>query len=219
MLMRMNLLQNKPFAANQMLFQEQDSFQDQSSLSIAGFLGSYSRYLGSELPEARRNESYRLVTSLSDLNQEESLSTIDRYLLARAYQTLGFDENAMRHLQRALADETGEYWQNRILFELAMLHRSRQDNDEAVQRFEYLAKSSDLELAVSSQIQLLNILLERRQFPEAISKARDLLESKLNTDQQRQVLTSMGFAYRQTGEPYAAALCFAGMIPQQNPQQ
>ena len=216
---RIYLLQNKPFAANQAIFQQRQLFNQNPEKAIAGFLGSLSRFLGSELPEAKRNESYRLVSFMDELQSAPTLSTIDRYLIGRAWQNLGFDDKALGQLEAALAGCTETYWRERLLFELAIQHQRHRDYDEAIRCYQYLARAGNLETATTAKIQILEAQLELRQFPEAIATGRELLAAKLAPDQQKSVLTSLGLAYRQIGEPYAAALCFAGMLPQENLQK
>jgi len=216
---RIYLLQNKPFAANQAIFQQRQLFNQNPEKVIAGFLGSLSRFLGSELPEAKRNESYRLVSFMDELQSSPTLSTIDRYLIGRAWQNLGFDDKALGQLETALAGCTETYWRERLLFELAIQHQRHRDYDEAIRCYQFLARAGNLETATTAKIQILEAQLELRQFPEAIATGRELLAAKLAPDQQKSVLTSLGLAYRQIGEPYAAALCFAGMLPQENLQK
>lgn len=216
---RIYLLQNKPFAANQSIFQQRQLFNSEPEKAVAGFLGSLSRFLGSELPEAKRNESYRLVTFMEELQSSPSLSTIDRYLIGRAWQNLGFDDKALGHLETALAGCTETYWRERLLFELAIQHQRHRDYEEAIRCYQHLARAGNLETATTAKIQILEAQIELRQFPEAIVTGRELLAAKLAPEQQKSVLTSLGLAYRQIGEPYAAALCFAGMLPQENMQK
>jgi tetratricopeptide (TPR) repeat protein len=216
---RIYLLQNKPFAANQAIFQQRQLFNENPEKVTAGFLGSLSRFLGSELPEARRNESYRLVSFMDELQSSPSLSTIDRYLMGRAWQNLGFDDKALGQLEAALAACTETYWRERLLFELAIQHQRHRDYAEAIRCYQHLARAGNLETATTAKIQILEAQLELRQFPEAIATGRELLAAKLAPEQQKSVLTSLGLAYRQIGEPYAAALCFAGMLPQENLQK
>lgn len=217
-LMRAYLLQNKPFAANQALYQQRERFTSEIDILRASFLGSYARYLGTELEEARRNESYRLLASLTALESTPG-NTIDRYLAARAYQSLGFDGHAVTQLQQALGTSLVDYWQSRVLYELALQMRAQNNRDEAARYLELLTHSSSPELAASARIQLVELQLDNRDFVAVITSARELLQSKLNSEQQRALLTMLGLAYRQTGEPYAAALCFAGMLPVEGPQQ
>ena len=216
---RIYLLQNKPFAANQAIFQQRQLFNENPDKVIAGFLGSLSRFLGSELAEAKRNESYRLVTYMDELQSSPNLSTIDRYLIGRAWQNLGFDDKALGQLETALAGCTETYWRERLLFELAIQHQRHRDYEEAIRCYQHLARAGNLETATTAKIQILEAQLELRQFPEAIATGRELLAAKLAPEQQKSVLTSLGLAYRQIGEPYAAALCFAGMLPQENLQK
>jgi tetratricopeptide (TPR) repeat protein len=216
---RIYLLQNKPFAANQAIFQQRQLFNENPEKVTAGFLGSLSRFLGSELPEARRNESYRLISFMDELQSSPTLSTIDRYLLGRAWQNLGFDDKALGQLETALAACTETYWRERLLFELAIQHQRHRDYEEAIRCYQHLARAGNLETATTAKIQILEAQLELRQFPEAIATGRELLAAKLAPERQKSVLTSLGLAYRQIGEPYAAALCFAGMLPQENLQK
>ena len=216
---RIYLLQNKPFAANQAIFQRRDLFTQDADRQVAAFISSLSRLLGSELPEARRNESYRLVSTLQEFTPATSLSTIDRYLVGRAWQALGFDDLALANLQAALAQATDIYWRDRLLFELAIEHQRHSEYEQAIKCYEHLAQADNLETATTAKLQMLEARIELRQFPEAIVIGRELLAAKLTAEQQKSVLTSLGLAYRQLGEPYAAALCFAGMLPQENQQK
>ncbi|MFN9881500.1 MAG: tetratricopeptide repeat protein [Planctomycetota bacterium] len=216
---RIYLLQNKPFAANQAVYQRRELFAGGTEREVAALISSLSRLLGSELPEARRNESYRLVSVLQDFTPNKPLSTIDRYLVGRAWQALGFDALALSSLEAALAQATDTYWRDRLLFELAIEHQRHNDYQQAIKCYEHLAQADNLETATAAKLQILEARLDLRQFPEAIIVARELLAAKLSPEQQKSVLTSLGLAYRQMGEPYAAALCFAGMLPQENLQK
>ena len=212
-LMRVYLLENKPFAANQALFKGQAVFQDADEVAAAAFLGSFARYIGSEMPDAKRSESYRLVNDLTEVAKIKQLSPIDRYLAARAYQLLGFDQLAVDEFQKALSESTDAYWQNRILFELAVEQCRRHEIDDALKWFEHLANLPNLEMAVLAKLQIVEIRLQQREFETCISACREILGMQLTPEQKRQTLQAMGLAYRQLNEPYAAALCFAGMLP------
>lgn len=214
---RVYLLQNKPFAANQAIYQRRELFAGGIERKVAGLIASLSRFLGSELPEAQRNESYRLISLLEELDPQTPLSTIDRYLVARSWQALGFDDLALKNLEGALAQAKDNYWHDRLMFELALQHQRHQDYDAAISCYEHLARAGNLETATMAKLQMLEIRLEQRKYNDSIALGRELLAAKLSPEQQKSVLTTLGLAYRQLGEPYAAALCFAGMLPQENP--
>jgi tetratricopeptide (TPR) repeat protein len=103
---------------------------------------------------------------MDELQSAPTLSTIDRYLIGRAWQNLGFDDKALGQLEAALAGCTETYWRERLLFELAIQHQRHRDYDEAIRCYQYLARAGNLETATTAKIQILEAQLELRQFPD-----------------------------------------------------
>lgn len=214
-LARAYLLTNRPIAANQALYDSRRAFVSPRALHLASLLGAYARFVGTGSEVYRRNESQRLLIELAMARQEEQLQGVDDYLAAKAFQMLGFEEDCIQLLQRALAKSVNDYWRRRLAFELAVLHHQYGESERALQVLDLIDDGTPSELAILVHLERAKIHLDRQEPESCLQAARPLFGLELSDDQKRVALEIMGQAYRRLGLHYSAALCYAGVLPNQ----
>ncbi len=208
------LLRNNPWAANQSVFDARDALAASAHPGMARFLGSYSRYLGSQTEFARSREIPRLMQALAEINGQGELPAAVAWLAARAAADLGFDEIALAIVSRSLGNPNQDFWMGRLSWTLAMLHREKMEFDESRKILEHLATLPDLELARRAGLELSSQLLQQGQPAAALQRASQVLDANASDTEKRQALQIMGAAHSALDQHVAAALCYAGTIPE-----
>jgi tetratricopeptide (TPR) repeat protein len=207
------LLQENPWAANQVIFEHRELMPGSPSEAEAAFLGSFSRYRGSQTTMARAREEPRLLAAVSLADGQPGLTPAASALIADAWQQLGFSERAAAAITPHVTVGAGEYWDGRLSLQLAVYRRLAGAPADAAQILERVASQPESPVRVSAQLELARLQLAGGEFRAAISSARSLLEPEVDDVARKEALGLMGAAYTRLEQPYAAALCFAGVCP------
>jgi tetratricopeptide (TPR) repeat protein len=207
------LLSNQPISANQALYDARSSFYDDDAIHMAGLIGAYSRFVASRSDLYRQHESQRLLTELVVVNSNDHFDIVDDYLAAKGFQMLGFEQDCIRILERALTKARNDYWRRRLAFELAVIQHEYGDSTNALKVLDLINMGQQDELAILGSLERAKIHLDLAQYEECIDACRTLFGQTLNADQKKTILEIMGQAYRKLNLHYSAALCYAGVLP------
>ena len=210
------MFKNNPWAANQAIFEAQSVLENSSMADAGRFLGSYSRLLGSRSELAKKRETTRLLESLAKLNSSEKIPAAVGWLAARAWAEFGMDENAIAAVGKTLETANDEFWVGRLSWELAKIHQRGMQNEQAFSILEHLAESSEDESGRQARIELARMQLQAGEPAKCLSTLQVLFATAASEPEKRDALKVMGDAYSVSGQPYAAALCYAGMLPEAN---
>jgi tetratricopeptide (TPR) repeat protein len=210
---RSYLLSNQPYSANQILYNNRHSFEGTDLEPTAAVLGCYARYVGISDESSLNTESNRLLAAVAMAPDHDYESFIDIYIAARAYQQLGFQEQAIEKLTLAADSTTISSWRRRFLFELGVQLMIAGKREQAAAVFEFLIKDENDPWVEKSLLQLAQIYLHQQQFQNCIDTCQRLWSGELDEIEKKSTLDAMGRAYRELGEHHSAALCFAGMLP------
>ncbi len=210
---RSYLISNQPFSANRVLFENRSAFNDSDLEPTAAVLGSYARYVGVTDERSLKAERERLLTAVVMAPDEQYSNFIDLYVAARAFQEMGFQNEAIEKLNQAADSTTIEFWKRRFLFEMAVQLTIADRNSDATAIFKFLVGDGDDEWITKSLIQLAKIYAKEKRASECIEICGRLWSSNLDDEEKQTTLNMMGNSYRLLGEHHSAALCFAGMIP------
>ena len=210
---RSYLLNNQPYAANQVLFENRQAFAGSDQQPAAAVLGSYARYVGITDKNSLNAESNRLLAAVAMASEQSYENFLDIYIAGRAYQELGFQEKAIEKLTLAADSTTIMAWRRQFLFELAVQLTISDKLDEAASVFEFLISGESRPMAPQVPFAVGPGLFARAANTGWIDICESLLSSELTEAEKQSTLNTMGQAYRKLGEHHSAALCFAGVLP------
>lgn len=207
------LLENDPFSANRILFNETDSVIDLPEQKKAAVFAAYARYLGMVPGEGLRNEGERMVVALASITPEDAPGFVDRLLIGRAFFEVGFDSRSTEFLELALKIAPHENWRRRVAFELATnLYRSG-ELTESEKLLQTLIGDQPDQTSLLSQLMLARIALSQKRSELCLEICQQIWSQDIGDDQKIETLSMMGRAYQQLGRHQVAALCFSGMVP------
>ncbi len=208
------LLDSDPFSANQVLFDNSPSLADERSKRLASVISTYARFQAVKPLSGLQNEGERLVLALVALHPDDPQNFIDHLLVSRAYNDVGFGSKAIEHLSVASSNVTSGYWENRIRFELSeMLYRDA-EFEQANETLQTITATSNQPLRMKVQLLNARIQLALGLPLDCESICQTLLKLPLDEESKKQTLELLGKAYQQSGRHYSAALCFAGLLPE-----
>jgi tetratricopeptide (TPR) repeat protein len=212
-LARAYLLHDDPFSANNALFENRDSFNDDRAKNLASLLGAYARFIGVKNKAGMLNARNRLFSAIAMIPDSEYASFADGYFAAHAFQELGFTEHAVDKYLLALSRPDIGAWQRRILYELALAKKAIGETEAAMSILQSMVDRKDDPWNRLALRQIAEIFAESKQTSACIETCKKLWQSDLNDEEKQAVLHILGIAYQQQGEHYSAALCFAGILP------
>ena len=207
------LLESDPYSANQILFDNASSVDDPASKRLAGVISTYARFQVVKPINGLQNEGERLVLALAAIQSDDPQSFIDHLLISRAFRDVGFRSKAIDHLIAASSLVEGGYWGSRIKFELADLLHLDGEVEKADAVLRSLSRNLDPNLKTQVGLLAANVQFELGDFQYCRSNCESLLRLGLSDEEKKQTLTILGKVYQQAGKHYAAALCFAGLLP------
>ncbi len=212
-LARAYLLNDDPFSANNVLFENRDSFNEESAKHLASLFGAYARFIGVKNKTGMLNARNRLFSAIAMTPDSDYASFADCYFAAHAFQELGFTENANDKYVLALSRPDVGTWQRRILYELALAKKGTGQTEEALSMFQTLVDRNDDSWNRLALHRIAEIFAESNQTAACIETCKKLWQSDLTDEEKKAALQVLGIAYQQQGEHYSAALCFAGILP------
>ena len=205
------LFDSDPNSANRVLFKHADSVAEDAK-RFATVIASYARLQVLSPARGVQNETERLVLSLVALHPGDLQSAIDNLIVSRAYFTAGFRSKAIEHLDIAAANAINGHWSEAIGYELAEKLFNAGEYESAD-----LAIRAILEVSTSSpKAKLLQVRLQFKlgQYDACSNNCYELLKTELSDEEKGVVLSLLGKTYQKSGQHYAAALCFAGLLPE-----
>ncbi len=218
---RAYLLANQALSANQVLFDNRHLLQGSPYEPAAAVIASLARYVAMTDPINRKTESVRLLSAIANCNPLECDSFLDIYIVARAWQELGFREQAIANLMLAAQCTTLPVWRRQFLFERAVQLGLANEPAQALAIHLELLSETDDQWSIQARVQMAATYLQLDNPSECLSQCEILLTSKISDERRQIILDLMGRAYRALGKHHSAALCFAGvvpLIPQPNPR-
>ena len=207
------LFEEDPFSANQVLFDNSPSLSDPRRQRMASVISTYARFRALKPVSGLQNEGERLVLALAALRPEDPSGFLDHLLISRAFDDVGFRSKAIDHLSIASNNVATGYWENRIRFELADMLYQAGDLDQAKQVLRTLQQSEGSALLIKRHVLEAKIAFGQGDHAACESLCSSLLTLPLNSEAKKETLELLGRTYQEIGKHYAAALCFAGLLP------
>ncbi len=212
-LARAYLLNDDPYMANKVLFDNRDHYADGKSRSIASILGAYARFIGVRDENRMRTARNRLLTAVTMVPEDHYQTFADAYVAGLAYERLGFREQSVEKLLLSLSMPRVGSWRRRILFEMGILQNRLDRKNESAVSFETVIQAKDDSWNRLAMENLAKIYLDLDQPQKSIDVCKQLWALPLVEARKKSVLLILGDAFERKGEHYTAALCFAGMVP------
>ncbi len=212
-LARAYLLNKDPFTCNDSIFRNKKWIPKQTpESSIAAILGSYARSIGLKNKSELARERARLLEAVSTVGSEQCNSFVDCYIAGLSYANLGFRDRAREMYIGALAKPDIGIWQRRIIFELAMLQKDSELYNASINTLNSLTTEDD-QWKIRALAQLAKIYIDLDKTDLSYEMCKSLWKMNLNEQQKEATLQMMGGVYQKQGKHFAAALCFAGLLP------
>ncbi|MEL6108564.1 MAG: tetratricopeptide repeat protein [Planctomycetota bacterium] len=215
MLSKAYLLESDPYSANQALFDHQPTLTDDSDRRLASVLGSYARFQVVKPVSGLQNEGERLVVALVALQKGDAKSFIDHLIVSRAFREVGFRSRAIEHLEVAAQQVEGGYWDHRVQLELGEILYQSQELEKSIEVLRPIVQMAEGKLRIRAGMLDARVREELGRYDECQQTCELLLQLALTEEQKADALELLGKAYEGKGQHYAAALCFAGLLPEQ----
>lgn len=212
------LLENDPFSANRVLFENAETLEDKSDERLGSLMATLARFRIVKPMNGLQNEGERLVLALAAIQKGDPKDFIDHLIVSRAFADVGFRTQARQHLTFAFEQAKDGFWRNRIQLELAQLLWKSGDYKNCEEVLQKIVKSNDPTLELELMLLRAKLLLELELIDESMSTCEELLKLPVEREQKVVALNVLGRAYQKKGQNYAAALCFAGFLPSEGEQ-
>ncbi len=211
-LARAYLIDGDPDSANSVLFNHSDQISGAKAQRLASVFSTYARYLRVRPQSGLQDEGQRLVMALAALEPGDASDFIDSLLISNAYASIGVRTKAIENLRRALEEAPEGFWREQIRMDLAKALFDASDFTAANSVIEGFQNVSADRLAVALQLHArIQLALGELETTEAV--CRRLLAMEIDDATKSQTLNLLGQVFRTQGKHYAAALCFAGVLP------
>jgi tetratricopeptide (TPR) repeat protein len=207
------LLDDNPHGANVVLMEHRWDLDQDGAHDVAALLASLARHRGMTDPRLRQREAPVLLAALSHVAPEDFFGRYGWWVIASAYRELGLEERARKTFEEALRQTEPVAFDRRIRYELACQWDAAGRTETARSMLEELAAGSDLAWSRRAQLHLGEISLRAGDLPAALDFARQAASNDDDPDCQIDALKLLGRVYQRSGDHAAAAICFAGALP------
>ncbi|QEF98845.1 hypothetical protein Mal15_29020 [Stieleria maiorica] len=207
------LLTGDPYSANSVLFDVSADLAGGPLERLASVFSSYARFQHVGPKHGLQDEGQRVVLALAALQPQDIVSFADSLIVSKAYSSVGLRSKAIGNLSAALENAPPGYWNERIRLQLAEMYYESLDLDQANTTIESFGTvSADLlpeVLYLHASVQLDMGNLEQSEII-----CRRILAMQVDQSIQSDALEKLGETLQKSGDHYAAALCFAGLLPE-----
>lgn len=208
------LLAGNAPAANDVMFEHNDSMDDKKILEAVAFASALARFRAAGLEQRREIEARDVVATLSHFNPSEAFGAHWHVLAAQACDEIGLAEPAIRHYRNAVQQlDTGRLRQIAMI-QLAERYRSDDQLTEAGSILQAVATQDSDPLSHEIGLQKADIALRENQLDTAIELCHQIAVDSEDENVRRRALRMMGRAFEKQHDHESAVYCFAGMLPQ-----
>ncbi len=211
-LARAYLIADDPDSANSVLFNHSDQINGAKPQRLATVFSTYARYLRVRPQNGLQDEGQRLVMALAALQPDDVTDFIDSLLISNAYASIGIRTRATENLRQALDEAPEGFWREQIRIDLAKALVDASEFAAANSVVEGFQNVSTDRLSEALQLHA-RIQLELGELETTEAICRRLLAMEIDDPTKSQTLNVLGKVFRKQGKHYAAALCFAGVLP------
>ncbi|MFN3191411.1 MAG: hypothetical protein ACE361_12890 [Aureliella sp.] len=214
-LCRSYLLEGDPYSANRVIYDNADRIQKPSHKRLATVYSSYARFQATKPVSGLQAQDQRLLLALGGLKPGDVKHFLDHLIIGRAYYDISQRSTATEHLNIAAAMVHGDYWKDRIRFELAEVEYLAGNYKTALQILEESERQTQDVLFVGLETLRANAKKRLGDLDGCIGVCRGLLAMEIDEQGKRDALKLLGEAYESAGDLRSASLCFAGLLPKE----
>lgn len=207
------ILDDDPYSANRVLFENKDMLQGARDRRIAALLSSYARYKVVKPMGGLQREGERLVVSLAAIREADADDFLDALLISRAFHDVGISTRSRDFLAKSVEMAPEGYWSERVRLELVKMMRDSTEYADALALLNETLPSQDPLLRIDTLMVKADLLSHLEKWGDCRSACEQVLGENLDQDQKKVALSMLGRAHQKLGKHYAAALCFAGFLP------
>lgn len=212
-LARAYLLSGDPFSANSVLFDASADLTGERNKRLASVFGTYARYQHVKPKHGLQDEGQRLLMALSALDPNDVQTFADALIVSDAFTSVGLRSKAIDSLQVALDIAPPGYWNDKIRLQLARMYYDATSLELANATVESFGSVS-ADLLPTILLLHASIQLDMGNLEACESICRRILAMDTDKELQADTLNKLGETLQRSGQHYAAALCFAGLLPE-----
>ena len=209
------LLYGNPRGANNVLMDFRTDVKSQAG--EAAFLSALARYRVANSPSRRFTEGQALLAAVDPVNPEGFFGRYGWYLCGSAYEELLLPEIAVDVYQQAFDLLERPPYHDAVAFALAKCLADSGDADAARHRLTYMLEHSAPDWQRRAAFRLCRLQLDSDLPQAAAHTAHDLVGRCAKRDHKVRALRLLGESYQRLGDHSAAAMCFAGSVPDHPP--
>ncbi|MCA9137416.1 MAG: tetratricopeptide repeat protein [Planctomycetales bacterium] len=211
-LARAYLLADDPFSANAVLFDASDDLTTEPIKRLASVFGTYARFQHVQPKQGLQDEGQRLVMALAALDPKDVTTFADALIVSDAFASVGLRSQAIDSLQLALDIAPPGYWNEKIRLQLAETYYQASELARANETVESFGSVS-ADLLPTVLFLHASIQLDMGQLEQTEAICRRILRMNVDEAMKAKALDKLGQVLQRSGQHYAAALCFAGLLP------
>ena len=209
------LLYGNPKGANEVLMDFRTDVKSQAM--EAAFLSALARYRVADSPPRRFIEGQALLAAVDSIKPQDFFGHYGWYLCGHAYQELLLSELAAETFQQAIDKLERPPYHDPLHFSLAECRSAMGDVDAARRRLTYMLEHSAPDWQRRAAFMLCRLQLDSDLPQAAAHTAHELVAQCTDRFDKARALHLLGESYQQLGDHRAAALCFAGSVPDHPP--
>ncbi len=212
------LFAGNPHVAVEVLMEERAFLLGTEAEKTAAFISSYAQFIVAESDQDLRQHGRRLLSSLAAIDVEQQFGQHYILLVGNALQAVGL-VSQMEHLYRESLERKLSPWirqqvRDRLIEYLASIRSF--DRAEKIILTELSAANGAATYHIKQQ--LAGLLFQSQKMAECLSLCRELLDGADGQAEKAKTLQLMGRVFESQDAHYQAALCFAGMMPNEDSQ-
>ena len=207
------LLSGNPAGADLVLRERRSDLERTRFHNVAAYLGAAARHRAAQQDGLRAREARNLLAALADVTPDQFFGSHGWRLLSSSFDEIGLDDRAAELRVAALAQPVRPAYYNEMAIAQAGWLMSGGRASEGTDLLKQLAESEDPAWAGRARVRLFEAYVLSGELQLAVQHCRERLAVCEAEAEKRELLRVMGSAYQRSGDPAAAAVCFAGRDP------
>lgn len=217
------LREGNPHAANTVLMDSRPALAIHRR-DMAALLGAMARFQTATADTNRLVQGRALVATLAHASPNEFFGKYGAVILGEAYAELGLYDEMAGAYQVALEDGITGAPAERMRLALARVRREQGEYEDASMLYQQLTANASKEevrrpTIILAMIEQAELEFQLRRDQRCLQLCQQLIDEATNDANKTRVLQLMGRTYSRMGDHARAALCFAGLRPEDAPPQ
>lgn len=211
------LVDQKSIAANQVLMEHSALLRSDPDRKPAAFLSAMAGFRTAATRSQVEREGRRLLAALTHVKPADFFGSYGYALLGEAYRDLQLEDSLVETYETALKEGVGNHWGELITYELAAVYFDHGEFDKAHVLLAALIASSGSAWIVKARLKMAEISFVTGKDRECLEACRQLFTVTEDSADKASILRLMGRVYERQGNHEQAAMCFGGIVPNDDP--